>query len=113
METLEALNQTIFLVLNATPATPHWLIGMGVIIANYAIWAAPVILVCLWLAGGDERREMALRACFVGFLALGINQLIGMVWYHPRPFAIGIGHAFLAHAPDSSFPSDHAPCTLR
>jgi undecaprenyl-diphosphatase len=108
METLEALNQTIFLVLNATPATPHWLIGMGVIIANYAIWAAPVILVCLWLAGGDERREMALRACFVGFLALGINQLIGMVWYHPRPFAIGIGHAFLAHAPDSSFPSDHA-----
>jgi undecaprenyl-diphosphatase len=30
-----------------------------------------------------------------------------LLWYHARPFAIGAGHAYLAHAPDSSFPSDH------
>jgi len=108
MEAVETLNRTVFLALNATPATPHWLIVAGVTIANYAILLVPVLLVSLWLAGGDERRALAVHACLVGLLALGINQLIGMAWYHPRPFVAGTGHTFLAHAPDSSFPSDHA-----
>ncbi|MDI9700811.1 phosphatase PAP2 family protein [Burkholderia cenocepacia] len=108
MEAFESINRAIFLALNATPATPQWSIFAGLIIANYAIWVVPFMLVGLWLAGGDKRRSIASRACFVGLLALGINQAIGMAWYHPRPFATGIGHTFLAHAPDSSFPSDHA-----
>ena len=107
MQAIEAINRAVFLALNATPETPHWLIAAGIFIANDAIFLAPAALACLWLAGGDLRRELAVRACFVGFLALGINQLIGMTWYHPRPFAIGLGHTFLAHASDSSFPSDH------
>ena len=108
METIEAFNQAIFLHVNGTPATPHWLIVTSVFIANYTIWVVPVMLTCMWLAGGDSRRGSAIHATFVGFVALGINQLIGMAWYHPRPFAIGLGHTFLTHAPDSSFPSDHA-----
>jgi undecaprenyl-diphosphatase len=115
---MEALNQALFLQLNATPETPHWLVAIGVIVANDLIWAVPLTLVGLWLAGGDERRGIALRAALVALVALGINQLIGMAAYHPRPFVIGLGHTFLAHAPDSSFPSDHATllsavvCTL-
>jgi len=31
-----------------------------------------------------------------------------MVWQHPRPFMIGLGHTLIPHAADSSFPSDHA-----
>lgn len=108
MQAIEVINRAIFLAINATPRTPHGLIAMGIFIANDAILLAPIVLVCLWLMGGDERRELALRAFAAGFLALGINQLIGLVWYHPRPFVIGLGHTFLPHAPDSSFPSDHA-----
>lgn len=107
IQTIEALNQAIFLRINATPATPSWLIELGLLVANYAIWIVPATLACLWLVADDEGREGAVRACVVGFAALGVNQLIGMAWYHPRPFAIGLGHTFLAHAPDSSFPSDH------
>ncbi len=40
--------------------------------------------------------------------ALLINQLIGLVWYHPHPFEVGLGHTLLAHMPETSFPSDHA-----
>jgi undecaprenyl-diphosphatase len=47
------------------------------------------------------------RVCCAVLLALGINQLIGLGWMHPRPFMIGLGHTFIEHAPDSSFPSDH------
>lgn len=108
MQAIEAINRALFLAFNATPETPHGLVAAAILIANDAILLAPTALVCLWLTGGDERRELALRACAVGFLALGINQLIGLAWYHPRPFAIGLGHTFLPHAPDSSFPSDHA-----
>ena len=107
MEAVETLNRSAFLALNATPATPHWLVFAGVLVADYAILLIPAMLVALWLTGSDERRALAIRACFTGLLALGINQLIGMMWYHPRPFAAGTGHTFLAHTPDSSFPSDH------
>ncbi len=106
-QTIEALNRAIFLRIDATPDTPRWLAETGLLIANYAIWIVPVVLACMWLTAGSERREIAVRACVVGFVALGINQLIGMAWYHPRPFVMGLGHTLLSHAPDSSFPSDH------
>ncbi|MCP3716733.1 phosphatase PAP2 family protein [Paraburkholderia sp. CNPSo 3281] len=107
MDAVETLNRSIFLALNATPATPHGLIAAGTLIADYAILLVPAMLVALWLTGSDERRALAVRACLAGLLALGINQLIGLAWYHPRPFVSAMGHTFLAHAPDSSFPSDH------
>jgi undecaprenyl-diphosphatase len=40
-------------------------------------------------------------------LGVGVNQLIAIVWQHPRPFMIGLGRTLIPHAPDSSFPSDH------
>ncbi|WP_321946422.1 phosphatase PAP2 family protein [Paraburkholderia sp. J10-1] len=107
MDAVETLNRTLFLILNATPATPHWLVVSGILIADYAILLVPAMLVALWLTGADERRALAVRACLAGLLALGVNQLIGLTWYHPRPFASATGHTFLAHVPDSSFPSDH------
>lgn len=108
MNTLEAFNQALFLLINGTPATPEWLIGMAMLIAGYVIWLIPLLLGAMWLWGNEEQRNLALRACIVAMLGLGANQLIGVVWQHPRPFMIGLGHTFLPHAPDSSFPSDHA-----
>jgi undecaprenyl-diphosphatase len=105
---IEALNRTLFLAINATPATPAWLIGAASAIADGLIAAIPFALTWLWLSGDARLRETALRASAVALAALGINQLIGLAWQHPRPFMIGLGHTFLAHAPDSSFPSDHA-----
>lgn len=92
------------MALTATPSAPHLPVVAGVLIANNAIWFVPVLLASLRLASGEERREVATRGCFIGFLALGINQAVGLGWYHPRP----VGPTFLAHAPDSSFAGDHA-----
>jgi undecaprenyl-diphosphatase len=107
MENIEAFNQSLFLMINATPATPAWLIDTALFFANYVILMVPVVLVAMWLAGDARQRELAIRVCAVTFLALGANQLIGLAWPHPRPFVIGLGHTFLDHAPDPSFPSDH------
>ncbi|WP_321782197.1 phosphatase PAP2 family protein [Burkholderia pyrrocinia] len=108
MNTLEAFNQALFLMINAAPATPPWLIGLATVIADDLIYLIPVLLTGMWLSGSEAQRNLALRACIVAMVALGANQLIGLVWRHPRPFMIGLGHTFIAHAPDSSFPSDHA-----
>jgi undecaprenyl-diphosphatase len=107
MNKLEAFNQALFLMINATSSTPAWQIEAARAIAVYVICLVPLTLIAIWLFGGERQREVAVRACCVTLLALGLNQVIGLAWPHPRPFVIGIGHTFLEHAPDPSFPSDH------
>ncbi|HYS68374.1 MAG TPA: phosphatase PAP2 family protein [Paraburkholderia sp.] len=107
MNTLETFNQALFLMINATPSAPAWQIDVARSIADYVIYLVPLTLVAMWLFGDGRQREAGIRACCVTLLALGLNQIIGLVWPHPRPFMIGIGHTFLEHAPDPSFPSDH------
>ncbi|RQS65680.1 phosphatase PAP2 family protein [Burkholderia sp. Bp8963] len=108
MDSIEAFNQALFLMINGTPMTPSWVVGVALVVADYMIWLIPLLMTAMWLSGSNRQRELAIRACVLALLALGANQLIGLGWSHPRPFAIGLGHTFLPHAPDSSFPSDHA-----
>ncbi|MDR5767696.1 MULTISPECIES: phosphatase PAP2 family protein [unclassified Caballeronia] len=107
MNALEALNRAWFLAINARAATPLWQIDVAIAIAEDLVYLIPALLAFMWLFGGRLQRGAAVRACCVTFLALGLNQLIGMLWMHPRPFMIGLGHTFIEHVPDSSFPSDH------
>ncbi|CAE6773847.1 phosphatase PAP2 family protein [Paraburkholderia domus] len=107
MNTLEAFNQALFLMINATPSTSAWQIDMACSIAVYVIYLVPLSLIAIWLFGDEHQREVAVRAFCVTLLALGLSQIIGLVWPHPRPFVIGIGRTFLEHVPDPSFPSDH------
>ncbi|MBU6207523.1 MAG: undecaprenyl-diphosphatase, partial [Alphaproteobacteria bacterium] len=76
-------------------------------IADDFILLIPALFVTLWLWGDDAKRNHTLKAVSVVALSLGVNQLIGLVWQHPRPSMIGLGHTWIAHAADSSFPSDH------
>ena len=107
MNTIQSLNRALFLHLNAAADTPHWLIDAGLFVANDLVYGVPLLLVALWLAGTNSRRSAALLAFVIAMIALGANQLIGIVWYQPRPFVIGLGHTWTTHAPDASFPSDH------
>lgn len=112
MSQLELLNRSWFLSLNAPEGTPSWLISLATALANDLIYLIPLLLLYLWLLGlrGNslhDSRNLALKACAVTFLALGVNQVIILLWQHPRPFMIGLGRARMEHAADSSFPSDH------
>lgn len=112
MDTLEALNLATFLGINADLNTPHWRIGAATLLANDLIYLMPLVLIGLWCRGKERQRNLALKGCFVALLALGMNQIIIVLWPHPRPFMVGLGHSFMAHAADSSFPSDHATIFL-
>ena len=102
------MNHDLFLFLNAgdDPA-PFW-IGIAYLLAVYAVLLLPLKLVFDWLWGTQEDRRLALGVLMALVAAGAVNLLIGAFWYVPRPAEAGIGHCYLAHAADSSFPSDHA-----
>jgi undecaprenyl-diphosphatase len=108
MTTLETLNQAIFLRINADLTTAPWILNLAAALADDLIYLIPLVLVSLWCWGNESQRALALKACVVALVALGINQLLGIGWPHPRPLVMGLGHTFIPHAADSSFPSDHA-----
>ena len=101
------LNETLFLLLNASAHPDALLLAIAKLFADYVIWLVPLTLVVGWLSGGHTTRKLMLEATASGLAGLLINQAIGLVWQHPRPFMIGLGHQLVPHAADSSFPSDH------
>lgn len=54
-----------------------------------------------------EMRWTALMAGMIAIFALALNGLIGLLWDRARPFAAGVGQAWMQHAATGSFPSDH------
>lgn len=104
---MEHLNQSLFLLLNAGPNASGLIVDTARFLADGLIWAVPAGLIIGWLRGSSATRQVLIAATVSGLAGLMINQLIGLVWYHPRPFEAGIGQTLMRHAQDSSFPSDH------
>ncbi|OAE63821.1 undecaprenyl-diphosphatase [Achromobacter xylosoxidans] len=107
MDFLESFNQSLFLLINADPATPAWRIHAAILTANQLILLVPGVMAAVWLWGGQAQRSLMLKALASVAVALGLSYVCGALWPHPRPFVIGLGHVFFAHKPTSSFPSNH------
>ena len=108
---MEELNRTLFIAINATPASPAWLLQLATFIAKDLIAIVPLLIVALWLWGPREQvtsqRVLVLKTGMALLYALAISWCVGQLLPHPRPFAIGFGYQFLHHAADDSYPSDH------
>jgi undecaprenyl-diphosphatase len=109
---VENLNHALFLWMNA-PANPNaLLLTLAIVFAEYAMEVVPLLIAIGWLRGTEQTRKRTLEATAAGLVGLLINQSSGLLWFHPRPYMIGLGHTFLVHAPDSSMPSDHLTLLL-
>ena len=75
--------------------------------AKYIVYILSFYLVYLWFRRKNYKQK-ALFAGYAALLGLGINFLIGLFYFHPRPFMIPIGTLLIPYVSDSSFPSDHA-----
>lgn len=104
---METFNRSLFLWLNAPEHPGELALAVATFFAEWFIWAVPLLICIGWLRGSESARKAILLASISGLLGLLVNQLIGLVWFHPRPFMIGLGHTLIAHGSDSSFPSDH------
>lgn len=103
----DQLNLYLFSLLNAAPGLAGWRLHGAIFAAEWVILVVPIGLVLMWTGGVPGQREAAVRAFLAAIVALTMSKIIGLMWFHPRPFMLEIGQNFLHHAPDSSFPSDH------
>jgi len=107
MAKLESWNQQAFLFVNASEHPAASVVAAANGIAQWGIFLVPLLLAVLWLWGNPANRTGLLLAFCGAEIALALNQIITLLWYHPRPFAVPIGHTLVEHVADSSFPSDH------
>jgi undecaprenyl-diphosphatase len=75
--------------------------------ASGIIFVVPAILLWLWFSGGRQGHRQALFCTLSILIALGLGSICGMLLFHPRPFMIPLGHTWINHPADNSFPSDH------
>ncbi len=108
---IESLNHTWFLMINATPASPEWCIDLAQFLAKDMILIVPLLIATLWLWGPKDRvqaqRRLVVKTAFALVFSLLLAQSMGYLIQHQRPFVEGVGHTFLTHKADYSFPSDH------
>ena len=104
---MNALNQHLFLLLNATSSASALSIWIGRTLAEWPVFIALLLMALEWYRQGD-RKLFALRAAFTTVLAMGLALIIRCTFYNPRPFVLGLGRMLIEHDATTSFPSFHA-----
>jgi len=98
-------NEYVFNFINQWAGKFVWLDEAAVIFTQYVEWVFVAMLLWLWYKG---HQRTVLYAGLTAVTAMLIGQLIGLVYWHPRPFMVHAVHQLIPHAADTSFPSDHA-----
>ncbi|HYL42545.1 MAG TPA: phosphatase PAP2 family protein [Ktedonobacteraceae bacterium] len=122
MATLMQLNYMLFQDINAYAGQISWFDAFMAFCANSLIFFWPILLLMVWgiplnwrrrtVQPGEieilhERRAVVLWTALACLVAYAINLLIEQFVFEPRPFISHKVHLLIAHAADSSFPSDH------
>ena len=105
---IEGINRSLFLMLNAPAGLSGTALNLAIGAAKYSIVVLAGIAVLQWLRGTSRDRSALVHVVLAVIPALAINYVVGLVFFHPRPFMVGLGQTYLAHLPEASFPSDHA-----
>lgn len=85
-----------------------------VCMAKYGPLLFALILLRTWFGTPDTpeakiaNRTAVMLAIFSAMIGLGMNQVIGHLYFRPRPYAEHTVALLLDRSPDPSFPSDHS-----
>lgn len=104
---MESLNLQWFFLLSQGAGQQPAIDALAIFFAKAGPYLLMGSLILFWFKATDWSRESLLEATEAGALGLVINQLIGLVYFHPRPFILELAQPLVWHAPENSFPSDH------
>lgn len=104
---------SILMLINGFSGYFSWLDMLVTSFSKYGPLIFGLYLIGLWFTGKSpeeitKNRRQALYAFTAALLALGINQVIGFMWFRNRPYVDHSVHRLLPVTSDASFPSDHA-----
>ena len=99
------MNETLFLYINSFAGNNHILDLFFIISAK----AMPYIFIGIevWLYFVAKRKTEAIFAFYSVVIGLFISQIIGIFYFHNRPFMDNLGVQLIHHQAENSFPSDH------
>lgn len=100
------MNESLFVLINSFVGTITTFDLLGVFTAEYIPYLFIVAEVYIYF--GLKRKNEAIFAFYAMLIGLLLNQLIGLLYFHNRPFMDGIGISLIHHAGENSFPSDHS-----
>ena len=101
----EAWNKALYLRLHATATSPHWLITAAAWLSEAPLFVA--LGLTAWRLVHRRDTEGAIRTMVAFGIALATEALVSALAFHPRPFAAGLGPAWVEHAANNSMPSTH------
>ncbi|MFC5530248.1 undecaprenyl-diphosphatase [Cohnella yongneupensis] len=103
------MNDNLFQLLNRMAGHYDWIDDFMEFCAQDIVLIMIAVIACLWLTGKESFQKSAFFACLTAAVSLLIGSLIiSPAVDHPRPFVAHQVTQLIAHAPDASFPSDHA-----
>ncbi|TJY44067.1 undecaprenyl-diphosphatase [Cohnella pontilimi] len=103
------MNFSLFQTINDWAGRFVWMDDLMIFCANDIVWIMLVVLAGLWMTGKADNQKAVFYACLTAAVSLLIAAFaISPEVNHPRPFVGHSIHQLIPHAPDASFPSDHA-----
>lgn len=105
---MHAFDNALFLWLNATAASPAWLVPLARLVSvDLPQWLVAGLLGAL-IVGDAGMRRLVLRVLLAMAIAW-ILARVGQRFFHAsRPFVLGLGRLWLPHGDSPGFPSTHA-----
>lgn len=103
-----SLNIQLFQWIHAGAGTRPVMDGLAVLFGEGGPYFLAAMFAVLWFFVGQNKKNALLSAIWAAIIGLVVNQLIGLFYFHPRPYMVGLCTPLFPHGPETSFPSDHA-----
>ncbi|MGB9694631.1 MAG: undecaprenyl-diphosphatase [Caldisericaceae bacterium] len=101
------MNVYFFELINGLAGKSALLDQIMIFAAKYLVGIIPIIIFLLWFNRTAESKRSAIFVTSAVGVALLLGYITKNIYYHPRPFAIGLGLDLVPDGPTSSFPSNH------
>lgn len=102
------MNYSVFQLINHLAGKWSVLDGLMIFLSKSAIILAIAIVCYFWFQkNNNERKYTAFYMALTSVLALGMNAILHLFYFHPRPFVEHNVKKLIQHSSDSSFVSDH------
>lgn len=103
------MNYSVFQFFNHFAGQYNWMDKLMEIFAQDIVWIMLAMMAYLWLTGKESNQKLVFYSFLSASVAIMIaSMLISPLVNHSRPFVDHEILQLIPHAPDPSFPSDHA-----
>jgi len=102
-----SLNIEIFKWIHTGAGTHPVMDGLAVFFGEGGPYFLAVLFAAVWFFVNENKKTALLEATEAAIIGLLVNQLIGLFYFHPRPYMVGLCTPLFPHGPETSFPSDH------